>query len=241
MNISTTQFLGVAIIITIGAMCQGTVGFGLNLIAAPIVGLIVPGLLPAAMVAVGTPLSIAIALREREHIDWTGVKWMTLGRLPGSAVGVAVVSMVSSRVLGGLVGVLVIIATIVASRTNDHTITVSNSIAAGTASGLMDTVAATGGPPLALLYQHEPAPTVRATLATSFTLGTVIALGGLGAAGQIERWQLVVAAAMAPALAVGLGLSQILRRHLGDRSLRPAILTFAAVAGTAALGNAIIG
>ena len=57
-------------IIAVGALCQGTVGFGLNLIAAPIVGLVVPGLLPAAMVAVGTPLSIAIALREREHIDW---------------------------------------------------------------------------------------------------------------------------------------------------------------------------
>lgn len=241
MHISTSQFVLVAIIITIGAMCQGTVGFGLNLIAAPVVGLVVPGLLPAAMVAVGTPLSIAIALRERDHIDWTGVKWMTLGRLPGSAVGVAIVSVVSSRVLGGLVGALVLIATVIAGRTNDHTITVANSIGAGTASGFMDTVAATGGPPLALLYQHEPAPTVRATLATSFTIGTAIALGGLGAAGQIERWQLVVAAAMAPALAVGLGLSHLLARHIGDRSLRPAILTFAAVAGAAAFSRAIVG
>ena len=241
MHITLTQYLIVAFIVAVGALCQGTVGFGLNLIAAPIVGLVVPGLLPAAMVAVGTPLSIAIATREREHIDWTGVGWTTLGRLPGTALGAYVVYLVSPRVLGGLVGILVIIATIVAGRSTHHEIEPTNAIGAGSAAGFMDTVAATGGPPLALLYQHRPPAQVRATLATSFAIGTVISLTGLGLGHQIERWQILVAISMAPSLAIGLLLSRVLAARIAHLSLRPAILTFAATAGAAALLRAIIG
>ena len=241
MHITLAEYLAVAAIIVLGALCQGTVGFGLNLIAAPLVGLVVPGLLPAAMVAVGTPLSIAIAIRERGHIDWDGVRWTTLGRLPGTAVGAVVVALMSQRMLGGAIGVLVIIATVLASRTTHHEIDRPKALAAGTASGFMDTVAATGGPPLALLYQHRPAPQVRATLATSFTIGTAISLAGLGLGRQIEGWQLLVAISMLPSLAIGLGFSHLLAGRIGERSLRPAILTFAAVAGAAALTRAIIG
>lgn len=241
MHISLGQFVAVAVIVMLGATAQGILGFGLNLVAAPVVGLMAPELLPATMVVVGVPLSTTIAIRDRSAIDWAGVGWTTLGRFPGTALGAVVVTLVSVRVLGGIVGAAVIVACLVATRSNEHRIGRANSVVAGTASGFMDTVAATGGPPLALLYQHRPAPEVRSTLATSFLIGTVMALGGLLLGGKVAGWQLLVALALVPFLALGLGLSHLLASRLERLSLRPAILAFATAAGVAALVRALAG
>jgi len=245
-HISIGQYLAVAAIVAVGAFCQGTIGFGLNLIAAPIVGLVAPELLPATMVMVGTPLSISMALRGRSSIDWHGVGWSSLGRVPGTVAGVIVVSMVSVRALGGIVGGLVIVACVVASvhrrvSGREHSVNRGNAIGAGVASGFMDTAAATGGPPLALLYQHRPAAEVRSTLATSFALGTMLSITGLVIGGSVEAWQLLVALMLAPSLVIGLVASRLLATRLAGASLRPAILVFAALAGAAALTRALIG
>lgn len=240
LHISWTQYAAVATIVALGAVAQGTVGFGLNLVAAPVVGLVAPELLPATMIVVGAPLSAAIAVAGRRHIDWRGVGLTSIGRLPGTALGAAVVAVVSTRVLGGVVGGAVVVACGVTLLSNEHRIGVGNSIAAGTASGFMDTAAATGGPPLALLYQHRPASEVRATLATSFLVGTVLSLGGLIAGGAVAAWQLWVAAALAPALAVGLGASRLVARRLEGRSVRPLVLGFAFAAGVATLTKSIV-
>lgn len=241
MHITLVQYLLVATIVAVGALAQGTVGFGLNLIAAPVVGLFAPQLLPATMIVVGVPLSLTIALAGRRHIDWTGVGWTSLGRLPGTAVGAVVVAVVSIRALGGVVGAAVIVACALASMSNEHVIDRRNSLVAGVASGFMDTAAATGGPPLALLYQHRPAPEVRSTLAASFISGTVLSVTGLVLGGKVAGWQLLVALALAPSLAIGLALSRVLATRLDGVSLRPVILTFATAAGVAALLRAVVG
>lgn len=241
MHITLVQYLLVATIVAIGALAQGIVGFGLNLICAPVVGLFAPQLLPATMIVVGLPLSITIALHGRDHIDWRGVGWTSIGRLPGTVVGAIVVAVVSVRALGGVVGAAVIVACLLASMSNEHVIGRANSLAAGVASGFMDTAAATGGPPLALLYQHRPAPEVRSTLAASFVSGTALSVAGLVLGGKVAGWQLLVALALAPSLAVGLGLSRLFASRLANVSLRPAILTFATAAGVAALIRAIVG
>lgn len=231
----------VAGIVALGAAAQGVVGFGLNLIAAPVVGLLAPQLLPATMVVVGVPLSTAIAIRGRNDIDWVGVGWTSIGRLPGTAVGALVVAVISVRVLSGVVGAAVIVACLVASMSNEHRIGRANSIAAGAASGFMDTVAATGGPPLALLYQHRPAPEVRSTLATSFLSGTALSLIGLMVGGKVAGWQMVVATTLLPSLGLGLWASRFIAAKVSAASLRPAILVFASLAGAAALARAAAG
>ena len=240
MHLSWAQYVVVAVTVAFGAFAQGTVGFGLNLVAAPIVGLVAPRMLPAAMVLVGSPISLTIAVRERRHIDWSGVRWTTLGRVPGTLLGVVVVTAVPSRELSAVVGVVVLLAAIVSMIGNDHPITAKLSIGAGAVSGLMDTTAAVGGPPLALLYQHQAASRVRSTLATCFLAGTVLSLTALGAAGEVEWWHVVAVTSLLPALAIGLGLAHLAARHLVDRSIRPAVLVFAAAAGISAIARALV-
>ena len=49
----------------------------------------------------------------------------------------------------------------------------------GVLAGVMGTIAAVGGPPLALLYQHAPGAQVRGTLSGLFFLGTIVSLAAL--------------------------------------------------------------
>src|SRR4051812_40940652 len=128
MHLSWFQYAAVAVTVAIGAFAQGTVGFGLNLVAAPIVGLVAPAMLPAAMVLVASPISLTVALRERRHIDWHGVGWTTLGRVPGTLAGVLVVTAVSQETLSGIVGVVVLLAAMVTMLGQRHRINRSLSL-----------------------------------------------------------------------------------------------------------------
>jgi hypothetical protein len=99
------------------------------------------------------------------------------------------------------------------------------------ASGITSTTAAIGGAPLALVYQDRSGAELRSTLAISFVVGIMMSLGGLALAGKVEGWHLVLALELLPALLVGLWASRWAVKSLDERWLRPAVLTFAAVAG----------
>ena len=71
-------------------------------------------------------------------------------------------------------------------------------LVAGTISGVTGTVAAIGGPPIALVYQHATGPTIRATLALYFSVGTVLSLAALRLTGSFGHHEAVLSAVLLP-------------------------------------------
>jgi uncharacterized membrane protein YfcA len=108
-HVSATDWLIIATVVVMAATVQGVVGFGGNLLAVPIVALVVPAALPGAMVLPSLPMALAMAVGEREHIDWRGNWFLLLGRIPGTALGVTVVAAVSSSVLAIVIGSVVLL------------------------------------------------------------------------------------------------------------------------------------
>jgi uncharacterized membrane protein YfcA len=236
-HVSVVEWLTIAVTVLGAATVQGVVGFGSNLLAVPLVALIVPAALPGAMVIPGVPMSIAMACSEREHVDWRGSAFITIGRLPGTIAGVAVVVVASSQTLAIVVGALVILAVAVsvfASHLHPG-VTPVTATATGVATGFTGTAAAIDGPPLALLYQNDPPPTFRSTLATQFVIGTVFTLTGLTIAGQLHWWQVLLGVSLVPSYLLGFALSLVIRPRIHGRDLRPAVLTIAALTGAAAV------
>jgi uncharacterized membrane protein YfcA len=236
-HVSATEWLVIATTVVAASTVQAVVGFGSNLLAVPVVALIVPAALPGAMVIPGLPLALAMAVSERDCVDWRGSRFILLGRLPGTALGVAVVAVVSSRVLAMVIGTVVIVAvamSVVAAHLHPG-VTPATAVATGVATGLTGTAAAIDGPPLALLYQYDPPPVFRSTLATQFAIGTVFTLTGLLVAGQLRGWQMLLGLSLMPSYFVGLGLGLAIRPRIHARNLRPAVLAIAALAGVAAI------
>jgi uncharacterized protein len=221
--------------VTIGAVVQGSVGFGANIVAVPVIAVIEPDALPATLALIVIPLVAVMALRERHALDRTGVTWITVGRVPGTVVGAAVVALISTDTLSVLLGVGVLLAVAMSTLTADIPVNRVTATTAGFASGAMGTATSIGGPPLALLYQHHEGPVLRATLAVAFAVGTVLSLIGLAIAGAIEGWQVVLAVALLPGLFTGLALSRLLVHRLDRAWLRPAVLAFAAATAVIAI------
>ncbi len=235
MQVSGEELAVCLAIVAIGAFVQGSVGFGINLIIVPVIAVLVPEAIPGSVVLLSLPLTITMAVREHHHIDRRGVAWVMAGRLPGAVIGAAVVVLVEPDVLTAIVGVAILAAVALSLARVHVKVRPATAATAGLTAGVMGTAAGIDGPPLALLYQHHLSETIRATLAACFVLGTLMSAATLAVAGQIRGEQLLFTLELLPALGIGLLASTWGARHLRGRDVRPAVLTFAAVAGTLAL------
>jgi uncharacterized protein len=100
-------------------------------------------------------------------------------------------------------------------------------VTAGVASGSFGTATSIGGPMVALLYQNQDGPQVRATLAAFFTLGSVVSIIGLTATGNVTAHQLWSGVLLIPFLVAGFLLSGPLRKRFDAGGIRTPMLIVA--------------
>lgn len=236
---SVLGFVLVLVVVTIGAAVQGTIGFGANLLIVPVLAVVDPGAVPVTPMLLVLPLAGAMVRREHHGVDRRAVGWLMLGRLPGTALGALIVAAVSATTLSVLAGAGVLVAVATSLLTASVPITPATTAAAGLASGVLGTATSIGGPPLALLFQHREGPELRATLAATFAVGTVVSFAALVAAGIVTAHHLGLAAALLPGTLAGVLASTHLARRLDGPWLRPAVLAFAAATAVVAIGRGV--
>lgn len=208
----------------LGAIVQSGVGLGLGLVAAPVVTMFYPSLMPGAMLVAATVLPLFTLPREFRDADWHGLRWAFTGRVAGTPIGVFVVAVLPTRVLGAAVGGMVLAAiggTLWSGRVPRNAGTLTG---AGLLAGAASTATSIGGPPLAVLYQREEGALIRSTLGIFFTVGALISLLTLGAVGQLPQRQLVAGLALTPFVFAGFAVSGPLRRYLDQGRMRAGVL-----------------
>ncbi len=218
--------------VALAAFVQATTGLGFALIVAPVLAFLAPDLLPVCLLVLMLPLNAYVAWRERDALDRRGAAWITLGRFAGTFGGLWVLATFSASALGIFIGVATIAAAcatlvVPAFRPGRQAL-----IGAGLVTGVTETATGIGGPPLSLALQHRSAPVLRSTLAFCFLVGQLVSLGCLGVAGRATPPQLIAAASLLPALAVGAALSRYAHRRFAGPMLRLFVLAFAVVSGT---------
>ena len=229
MNISLLAIL--AVVTFISAFIQGSLGIGFALIVAPVVGMLKPDLLPVTLLLLMLPLNLHVAVREREHVDWSGAKWITLGRFAGTFAGLWLLAALSVDQLDLAVGVFTVVAAGAALAAPPFTPNKPSALGVGLFTGVTETATGIGGPPLALLYQHAKAPVLRATVALCFFVGEIMSLVVLAFSGRIGSEQLLAALYLTPPVLLGSAASRLAHRRIGGRGLRFGVLIFAIVSG----------
>lgn len=220
------------LVVALGGLLQGLIGFGLALIAVPLIALLDPTLLPVPVLMVATAHASMSLAREFSHVDWRGVGWAMLGRLPGTAVGIWIVDALDPKGFGLVVGGSVLGCVLLSITTWRPRPRPRSLVTAGFASGSFGTATSVGGPMVALLYQNQAGPQVRATLAAFFVLGSGASVLGLVAAGHVTAHQLWTGLALIPFLVAGFLLSGPLRRKFDAGGIRTPMLV---VAGASAV------
>ncbi len=228
-------------VLLVGAVVQGSVGFGIALLGAPILFLLNPLLVPAPMLIAGMALPALILLRDWKGLDSQGLWWALPGQLAGSALSALVVTVLPQAGLALVFGVLVLLGvglstfgSAPASPTAGYLVT------AGSISGFMATATSIGGPPLALVYQGTSGTRLRATLSSIFVAGGLISLSALAIAGRLGIEELQAGVSLLPAVLVGFGLSGFIVQALDRFWLREAVLAVSALAGAGAVVQGLI-
>jgi uncharacterized protein len=228
--VTIAEWVAALAVVVVGALTQGSLGFGLGLIAAPVLALLDDDLVPGPLLIVALVLTALVALRDRGRLDVRGVGWAIVGRVPGSVVGAIAVVTLATNVLVVVFALLVLAGVALSVVGWDVRPTPSTLFTAGVTSGVMGSITSIGGPPMAIVYQHRSGQELRSTLALFFVFGTALSIVLLTVAGEIDSSDLSRAATLIPAMLVG----YLASRHLGhvlDRGyMRPAILGFSALA-----------
>jgi len=176
-------------------------------------------------------MTLLMSAREWRSIDLSGFALMTAGRLLGTIAGIVLLILAPKGYLSMVTGLLILMAALGSFLKPTLEVNKWTRLAGGVSSGVVGTVAALGGTPLALVYQDRSGAELRSTLAISFLVGIAMSLVGLGLAGKVEGRHIVLALELLPGLLVGLWASRWVAKRLDERWLRPTVLMFAAVAG----------
>lgn len=240
MDVTAGALLAAAVATLVGAAIQSSIGFGMNLVTVPVLALVLPESLPVAVIVLGIPISVTMLRHEHGAVDRAGLGWLIGGRIPGTALAVWVVAVVSTATLQVVVGgvvLAVVLASVVAPPIPVRPVTQA---AAGMVSGITGTAAGIGGPPVALLYQHREGPTIRSTLAATFLIGTGLSLTSLLVARLVSLDQLALGVGLAPLVIVGAVWGRRFHAALERGWLRPAVLGFAAVSALVVIADAAL-
>ena len=234
--------LTAAFVVTVAAaVTQGSIGFGFAVLSVPILALVDPALAPVPQMIIELPLVWAIVWRERADVDWPGVFWVLVGRLPGAALGVLLVAVAGRRLLDLSMAAAVLAAVVILASGASLARNRATQLGVGLASGVMSYVSAIGGPPIALLYRDASGPTIRASLGVIFSVGMAITLGARLVAGHVVWRDVEIALWLLPAVALGFWISHALTNRVEGEPLRRAILALATLAGIGLLARALTG
>lgn len=240
MDLDTGVLLLAGLAVLVGAAVQGSVGLGLGLVAAPVMALLDPTLVPATILLVTSALPLLTAVRELGDVDWSGLRFSLAGRLPGVVLGSWIVVTQPARTTAVVVAVVVLGAVVLSATSWDARPTPRALLAAGVVSGVSGTATSIGGPPVAMLYQRAGGSVLRSTMGVYFLVGNVLSLGALALAGEIDQRDLLRALALMPFLVVGFLISGPLRGRVDGARLRVAVLALSAAGAVALLLRSLL-
>ena len=94
---SAVEVATIIFVVTVAASVQGAIGFGMALIAAPILVLVDPQLVPGPLMMSSLVLVSLMAARDHAHADFKTVRFAILGNVFGAAAGASVLTLLDPR------------------------------------------------------------------------------------------------------------------------------------------------
>jgi len=226
------------IVITVifaGAYVQSSIGFGLAIIAAPVLFLVNPAFVPAPIILCAFILSLLNAYGHRKFISFRGLRYAIYGRIPGTIAGGLLVAWIDQRLLALWLGLSVIFAVLLSIKSLSLKPSSKSMFVAGFLSGFMGTSSSIGGPPMALALQHQEVGFIRANLSAFFVVSCLLSLMMLAAVGHFSVDQFLLALPLLPATLAGYWLATRTFHLVSKQNLRALSLGLCSLAGLAAV------
>ncbi|SFA82725.1 hypothetical protein SAMN03159496_00607 [Rhizobium sp. NFR07] len=238
-HFATWAFVLASVVVFAGSMLQAVTGFGFAMFAAPLLAVISPELVPGPVLLLTLIFTMGVIRREWENVDWPGVGWILLGRLPFTLLAVLVMGYISKDTTTVVFAIFVLSGVVLSLTPVRIAPSAPALIITGGLAGFFGTITSIGAPPLALIYQHQKSSTVRGTLAVNIVVGCAFSLAMLVVFGNLSREDLLQASALVPASLIGLFASSLIVRRVNDAILRRLLLAIVASAAVFVLWRSV--
>lgn len=224
-------------VILVGAYIQSSIGFGLAIIAAPLLFVLDPVYVPAPITLCAFTLSLPNAWSHRHEISFQGLKYAIIGRVPGSVAGAGLLLIIDKEWLALWLGISVLFAVAISVRSLAVAPSNRALLTAGFLSGFMGTSSSIGGPPMALVMQHQDARFIRGNLSAFFLVSCLMSLAMLAPVGYFGWQQILVSLPLLPATLIGYWFARQTWHLISQQSLRRFSLLLCSAAGVLAVAS----
>jgi uncharacterized protein len=184
--VSIWGFALLCVVVAVGALLQVAIGFGLGMIAAPVLAFVEPSLVPIVNLVLACVVTSVVLVQDGAHLDLRGTGWALAGRIPGTIAGAALVAFMSTKTLSLLVVAMVVFGVVATVRGFRPRPTRTTVALAGAVSGMMGTSTSIGGPPMAIVWAKFAGPRLRSTMGAFFLVGSALSLGTLAVSGEVD-------------------------------------------------------
>ena len=225
----------VVFVIFVGSFIQSSIGFGLAIVAAPILFLIDPLYVPAPITISALTLSVANSYSHWRSISFRGLRFAILGRIPGTVAGGFLLLWIDQQALALWLGLSVLVAVALSMSNVIFKANGKSLFCAGFLSGFMGTSTSIGGPPMALVMQHQENDFIRANLAAFFVVSCSISLLMLSSIGRFGMEHIMISLPLMPATLAGYWVAMRTMHRISHKNLRRVSLGFCVLAGSAAI------
>ena len=192
-----------SLVVFLGALTQSLIGFGLAVVASPLLYIVNPQLVPAPVIAMGFSIALLTLVRERGHLEFNGLQYALIGRVPGGFIGASLLLFAPQPILGLSIAAIVTVAVILSLYKFSLPGNTKTLFGAGVVSGIFGNIAAIGGPPMAILLAGKDASQFRAALSAFFIFSSMIALIILAITGLLELKHLWLSLMLLPSVILG--------------------------------------
>jgi len=229
----------ISAIMAASALLQGAVGFGMALMAIPFLIHFDMRFVPGPLLVAALALHLLVFQRDRHDVDRSGITLLFIGRCIGTIPAAALLVWLPLDSMKLLLALVVLAGAVMGALKADVHPTRTALFTAGTSSGFMATVAALGGPPVALVYQHAKGPRLRGTLAGYFIGGTLVSLAALAVIGRFGREEIRLSLFLIPGTVLGYAMSGPAAAYLDGGYTRIAVLVVSALAALSVVATVI--
>ena len=192
-----------SLVVFLGALTQSLIGFGLAVVASPLLYIVDPQLVPAPVIAMGFSIALLTLVRERGHLEFNGLQYALIGRVPGGFIGASLLLFAPQPILGLSIAAIVAVAVILSLYKFSLPVNKKTLFGAGVVSGIFGNIAAIGGPPMAILLSGKDASQFRAALSAFFIFSSTIAMVILAITGLLELKHLWLSLLLLPSVLLG--------------------------------------
>ena len=228
-----------ALSLLLGCWIQTALGFGMAVVAAPIIVLVNPVWVPVTLTIIALVLSLLNTWNQRASLRVKELINPFIFRIPGTIAGAWLLTQLSQTWLGSSVAACGLLAVAITYFGKQFDYTPKRLGVAAFVSGIMGTTTSIGGPPMALVMQHGNPSTVRANLSLYFTYSCTLSLFSYGYIGILSQEVILISLSFIPCCLIGFLSGIKMRPYVDAGRFRSLLLVLCSTAGVIALAGAL--